>query len=109
MPAGSQRAKLALDVFVTHILRYIGSYAMELGGLDAIAFTGGIGENYAPLRRHILTAMAHMGVVIDGEANEHGEGERLITAPNSAVEAHVIPANEEYMVVMETYKLCKKC
>ena len=109
MREGSDRAKLALEVLETAILRYIGAYAMELGGLDAIAFTGGIGENYAPLRRHILTAMAHMGVVIDGEANEHGEGERLITAPDSAVEAHVIPANEEYMVVMETYKLCKKC
>ena len=104
--AGSERAKLALDILKTHILRYIGAYTMELGGLDAVAFTGGIGENYAPLRRMILEGMAHMGVVIDEEANEHGRGERLITAPGSAVEAHVIPANEEYMVVNETYRLC---
>ena len=105
--AGSPRAKLALDVLATHILRYIGAYAMEIGGLDALAFTGGIGENYAPLRRMVLEGMAHMGVVIDGQANERGSGERIITAPGSAIEAHVIPANEEFMVVNETYRLCK--
>ena len=104
--AGSERARLALDILATHILRYIGAYTMELGGLDAVAFTGGIGENYAPLRRMILEGMAHMGVVIDADANERGQGERLITAPESAIEAHVIPANEEYMVVNETYRLC---
>ncbi len=104
--AGSERARLALDVLATHILRYIGAYTMELGGLDSVAFTGGIGENYAPLRRMILEGMGHMGVVIDEDANERGHGERLITAPGSAIEAHVIPANEEYMVVNETYRLC---
>ena len=107
--AGSQRAQLALDVLCTAILRYIGAYTMELGGLDAIAFTGGIGENYAPLRGRILEGMAHMGVVIDEGANALGEGERLITAPESAIEAHVIPANEEYMVVTQTYRLCNSC
>ena len=105
--AGSPRAKLALDVLATHILRYIGAYAMEIGGLDALAFTGGIGENYAPLRRMVLEGMAHMGVVIDEDANERGSGEHIITAPGSAIEAHVIPANEEFMVVNETYRLCK--
>lgn len=102
--AGSPRAKLALDVLIAQILRYIGAYAMELGGLDAIAFTGGIGENYAPLRRAVLESMAHMGMVIDAKANESGRGERLISAPESAIEAHVIPANEELMVVRATYE-----
>ena len=105
--AGSQRAQLALDVLVTHIIRYVGAYAMELGGVDAIAFTGGIGENYAPLRRAVLEAMGFMGMVIDDEANECGAGERLISAPESAIEAHVIPANEELMVVRSTYALIK--
>lgn len=104
--AGSARARLALDVLATSVLRYVGAYTMELGGLDAIAFTGGIGENYALLRRMVLSGMAHMGMAIDDEANEKGRGERLISAPGSAIEAHVIPADEEYMVVNETYRLC---
>lgn len=101
--AGSARAKLALDVYVNSILRYIGAYTMELQGLDAVAFTGGIGENYAPLRRRVLEGMAHMGMVIDHASNENGAGERLISAPESRIEAHVIPANEELMVVNETF------
>ena len=106
--SGSERAKLALDVYVNSILRYIGAYYMELQGLDAIAFTGGIGENYAPLRRRVLEGMAHMGMLIDVESNENGTGERLISSPVSKIEAHVIPANEEYMVVNETYRLCSQ-
>lgn len=104
---GSERAKLALDVYATGILRYIGAYYMELGGLDALAFTGGIGENYPPLRQRIMAAMAHMGVVADDESNESGSGERLISAPESKIEVHVIPANEEYIVALETYNLLK--
>ena len=102
--AGSERAKLALDVLCTQILRYVGAYVMELGGLDAIAFTGGIGENYAPLRRMILEGMGFMGMKIDDAPNEHGRGERLISAPDSSIEAHVIPANEELMVVNAVYQ-----
>ena len=101
--AGSERAGLALEVLATHVLRYIGAYSMEIGGIDSLAFTGGIGENYAPLRRMVLEGMAHMGMVIDAEANERGSGERLISAPGSAIEAYVIPADEEYMVVNEVY------
>ena len=104
--AGSARAKLAMDVYATAILRYIGAYTMELGGLDALAFTGGIGENYAPLRGRIMAAMAHMGVIADEESNMNGSGERLISAPGSEISVHVIPADEEYMVVNETYRLC---
>ena len=105
MRAGSARAKLAMDVYVTSILRYIGAYTMELGGLDALAFTGGIGENYAPLRKNIMESMGYMGVVMDEESNENGVGERLISAPESRIEVHVIPADEEFMVVNETFGL----
>lgn len=104
--AGSARAKLAMDVYITGILRYIGAYVMELGGLDALAFTGGIGENYAPMRQRVMEAMAHMGVVPDLESNQNGSGERLISAPESRISVHVIPADEEFMVVNETYRLC---
>ena len=103
---GSERAELALKVMANSILRYIGAYAMEIGGIDALAFTGGIGENCVTLRRMIMEGMAHMGVAIDAESNESGSGERLVSAKNSAISVHVIPANEEYMVVNETYKLC---
>lgn len=107
MRSGSERAKLALDVLATHVIRYVGAYALELGGVDAIAFTGGIGENYAPLRRTVLESMGFMGMVVDGDSNENGHGERLISAPGSAIEAHVIPADEEYMVVSAAYDLIK--
>lgn len=103
---GSKRAELALKVFATSILRYIGAYSMEIGGLDAVAFTGGIGENSIRLRRMVLEGMAHLGVKIDPVSNENGSGERRITAEDSKVAAFVIPANEEYMVVRETYALC---
>lgn len=102
--AGSARAELALKVLATHILRYIGAYSMEIGGLDALAFTGGIGENSVRLRRMILEGMAHLGLKIDADANENGTGERKITTKDSQIAAFVIPANEEYMVVRETYK-----
>ena len=102
--AGSARAKLAMDVYATAILRYIGAYTMELGGLDALAFTGGIGENYPPLRRRIVEAMAHMGAALDAQANETVR-EGLISAPESKVEVHVIPANEELMVADAAYAL----
>ena len=101
---GNARAELALKVFATHVLRYIGAYSMEIGGLDALAFTGGIGENSARLRRMVLEGMAHLGVRIDAQANEHGSGERRISTDDSAVAIFVIPANEEYMVVRETYR-----
>lgn len=103
---GSQRAELAVKLFATAILRYIGAYAMEIGGIDALAFTGGVGENSVRLRSMVLQGMAHMGVVVDRQQNEHGSGERKITADNSTIDAFVIPANEEYMVVRETYKIC---
>ncbi len=105
--AGSDRAQLALDVFCTSIIRYIGAYSMEIGGVDAIAFTGGIGENSARVRKYVLTAMRHMGAIIDDRANEEGAGERRITAADSKIDAYVIPANEEYMVVRETYAYFK--
>ena len=104
--AGSERAMLALKVMATSILRYIGAYVMELGGLDALAFTGGIGENSARLRKMILERMAFMGIMLDETANASGDGERKISAPGSAADVFVIPANEEYMVVNETYKNC---
>ena len=103
--SGSERAQLALDYYANAIMSYIGAYFMQLGGLDAIAFTGGIGENCVRLRAMIMEKLAHIGVIADEEANLSGSGERMISAPGSAVEVHVIPAGEELMVVRETYRV----
>ena len=105
LDAGSERARLALDVYVTGIVRYIGAYYLELGGLDAIAFTGGIGENSALVREMVLEKLAPIGVRFDREKNRACHGEAEISAAGSSASVHVIPANEELMVVRSAYKL----
>lgn len=104
---GNERAMLALDCMAVSILRYIGAYAMELGGVDAIAFTGGIGENSALLRQMIVDKMAFMGAKLDAAKNETCCHECKISASDSAIDVYVIPANEEYIVVNETYRYCR--
>ena len=105
---GSDRARLALNYMAGAILRYIGAYIMELGGLDALAFTGGIGENCVRLRKMVLDGMRFMGVQYDAEKNESGSGDRKIPTDDSSAEVFVILANEEYVVVNETYANCIK-
>ena len=106
MAEGSERAELAMKVLATSILRYIGAYSMEIGGLDALAFTGGIGENCATLRKMILEGMQHLGVEMDEKQNLQACGECKISTDASKIDVFVIPANEEYMVVRETYRIC---
>ena len=103
--AGSERARLALDVYVTGIVRYIGAYYLELGGLDAIAFTGGIGENSALVREMVLERLSPIGVRFDRKKNRACRGEAEIGAAGSSASVHVIPANEELMVVRSAYRL----
>lgn len=105
---GSERAALAIDVMAESILRYIGAYIVELGGLDALAFTGGIGENSVRLREKIANGLSFMGARIDERQNASESGERRISADNSTISIFVIPANEERVVVEETYKNCIK-
>ena len=81
----------------------------ELGGLDAIAFTGGIGENSALLRKMIVEGLHFLGAKLDENANDNCAGEARISADDSEIEVFVIPANEEFMVVNETYAKCIKC
>ena len=103
---GSERAQLALDMMAASILRYIGAYIVELGGLDAIAFTGGVGENSARMRKMIADGLSFMGAKLDEGANACEKPSGLISRPDSAVEIFVIPADEEYIVVSDTYKFC---
>jgi xylulose-5-phosphate/fructose-6-phosphate phosphoketolase len=96
LASSDPRARLAVNLFVYRIARELGSLAAALGGLDAIVFTGGIGENAAPIRERVCRDAAWLGVELDPEAN--GEGRPRITRDRSRVAAYVVPADEELTI-----------
>ncbi len=100
--AGSSRSRLAIDLFVRAIRHYVGAFMLELGGLDAITFSGGIGENSAEIRAAVLKNLSSFGVEMDAEKNRSIQGEGAISTANSAVKVLVVPANEEAVVARET-------
>lgn len=102
--AGDARAALALDVFAYEIRKTIGAYAAALGGLDAVAFTGGIGENDAALRAKALDGLEFLGIGVDAAANE-GSGDRLISPRGAEISVAVLATNEELVVARESYAL----
>jgi acetate kinase len=93
--AGDADAALAVDVMVHRLRKYVGAYAVTLGRVDAIAFTGGIGENSSLVRREVLGGLGILGVALDEAANDDGEPERLVTTATSRIPAWVVPTNEE--------------
>ncbi len=99
---GNERAQLALDLLYKRIIKYIGAYAAEMGGLDAIVFTAGIGENSISLRKIICQSLGYFGLELDEEANNVRGVEREITKPGSKVKAFIIPTNEELMIARDT-------
>ncbi len=99
---GSEPARLALDVYTGAIRHYLGAYLVELGGADAIVFTGGIGENSADLRRHVCADLQELGIVLDATANAEVQGEARISATESRTQIWVVPTNEEIVVARET-------
>ena len=100
---GNERAKLAVDAFVCSIVRYVGMFYAELGGLDQLVFTGGIGEHSAEIRGRVCKAVSHFGIILDERKNENVvEGE--ITEKGSPVKAVVIPANEELGIARKSYR-----
>jgi len=105
---GSARARLALDVFVRAIRHYVGAYLLELGGVDVITFSGGIGENSAAIRAAVLKGMAPFGVELDEEKNAEMKGEGEISTLRSLVKVLVIPANEESILARETVAVVMK-
>jgi acetate kinase len=106
---GNERATLAIDIFCYRIRKYIGAYAAVLEPLDAIAFTGGIGENAVRLREQICRDMSQLGVRLDPAANEKVMGdEAQISAPNSPVKVFVIPTNEQVGIAKDTYELATR-
>jgi acetate kinase len=103
---GHQRAKLAIDIFCYRIKKYIGAYSAVLGTVDAVVFTGGIGENAANLRSRICSDMTQIGIELDPTANkEVGETETTISADDSRVAVFVIPTNEQAAIASDTFDL----
>ena len=102
--AGNERAQLAVNVFVTGILHYIGSFYIDLGHLDYLVFTAGIGEHSAPIRQRICEKLKAIGVILDGEKNLNPPADGCISAADSQVKVLVIPTNEELGIARRTYE-----
>ena len=105
---GNERAQLALDKFIYEVRKYIGAYATVMGGVDAILFTAGIGENSADLREKICQGLEYMGVKVDSEKNKVRGQEAVVSTEDSKVKVFIIPTNEELMIAMDTAALCQK-
>ncbi|MDR1936695.1 MAG: acetate kinase [Candidatus Accumulibacter sp.] len=99
---GNARAKLAIDVLRHRALKYIGAYAVELGRVDAIVFTGGIGENDIAFRASIVERLTLLGVKLDAEANKARGAEVVISTADSPVKILVVPTNEELVIARDT-------
>ncbi|MDE5628916.1 MAG: acetate kinase [Muribaculaceae bacterium] len=107
--AGNERATLALDMYMLRITKYIGAYAAEMGGVDIIVFTGGVGENQDGLRYDVCKTLGFMGVELDKEVNTGLRGkEAVISTADSKVKVCVIPTDEELMIARDTEELVKK-
>ncbi len=103
LPSAAPAARLAVDYFVYQCAKQIGALAAALGGIDALVFTAGIGENSPEIRRRICQASAWLGIQLDTAANESRQ--TLISMPDSPVSAWVIPTNEELMIARHTGRL----
>jgi acetate kinase len=103
--AGDARAQLALDVFISSVRHYLGAYLVELGGADAIAFTGGIGENGARVRTAVCEGLAAFGIELDAEKNAATRDEAKISDADSRTEVWVVPTNEEIVVARQAKSL----
>lgn len=106
---GDEKAKLAVEVAAYRIKKYIGSYAAVLNGVDAIVFTGGIGEHSDLMRELVMKDMEYLGVDFDFEANKgRGDDVRFISKPQSKVKVLILPTNEELSIARETLQLTAK-
>ena len=104
---GNERARLALDMYNYRIKKYIGAYAAALGGVDAIVWTAGVGENQIGTRLEACADLEFIGVKMDAEANNCRGVERLISTPDSRVQVWVIPTDEEIVIARDTMELVK--
>lgn len=104
----NDRARLAHQVFCYRLKKYIGAYAAAMGGLDAVVYTGGIGENSVVVRRDSVNNMQFFGIELDDAKNQAADkGERSISTAKSRVQVLVIPTNEELVIAMDTMRIVK--
>lgn len=105
---GDERARLAFDVYVHRLKKYIGAYYAVLGRVDAVAFTAGVGENAAAVREAALAGLEGLGLVVDGELNAVRSGEpRLISPEHARVAVAVVPTDEELEIARQTFEMVK--
>ncbi|GAA0708029.1 acetate kinase [Paraclostridium ghonii] len=104
---GDEKAQVALDAYVQKVKKYIGSYAAEMNGVDAVVFTAGVGENGIEIREEISSNMDFLGMNLDKEANKVRGKERVISTQDSKVKILLVPTNEELMIARDTVALVK--
>lgn len=105
---GNHLAEVALDAFIYRVAKYIGAYTAAMNGVDAIAFTAGVGENDKNSRKAICSYLGYLGVKIDDEANDVRGKNAVISAPDSKVKVMLLPTNEELAIARETKRLTEK-
>ncbi len=104
---GNHHAQVALDAFIYRVAKYIGAYTAAMNGVDAIAFTAGVGENDIESRKKICEYLGYLGVEIDDEANNCRGKVQMISTPSSKVKVMIYPTNEELAIARETERLVK--
>jgi len=102
---GNKRAQIAIDVFAYRVAKYVGSYVAAMNGVDAIAFTAGIGENVCLVREKVCEYLGYLGITLDKEANAKRGEEIQISTADSKVKVYVVPTNEELAIARETVAL----
>ncbi|MBO5038897.1 MAG: acetate kinase, partial [Alphaproteobacteria bacterium] len=102
---GNEKCAFAIEAFVYSLLKTIGAYVAEMGGVDALIFTAGIGENNPYIRQKLCERLSYLGIKVDENANAQTPAPLEISAKESKVKVLVIPANEELMIAEETYAL----
>ena len=104
---GNHLAQVALDAFVYRVAKYIGAYTAAMNGVDAIAFTAGVGENDKNTRKQVCEYLGYLGVKIDDAANDVRGKNAMISAEDSKVKVMLLPTNEELAIARETLRLTK--
>jgi acetate kinase len=106
---GDEQARLAFDIYIHRLKKYIGAYYAVLGRVDAVVFTAGVGENAAPVREAAVAGLEELGLAVDGDLNAaRSDGPRLVSPAYARVAVAVVPTDEELEIATQTYALVGK-